>query len=339
MNRSFCRRGFTLVELLVVIAIIGVLVALLLPAVQAAREAARRSQCTNNLKQVGLALHNYHDTYKVFPIGYHRMPNPLGQNERESYGWMARILPFLEQQPLYDQLQVTRGLLWENLSQLAGTAEGNALISAATTPLSTAMCPSDTGFTRPGLVHSNRDFRNGIGTLAAGLGNWQVGVSNYPGVFGHRTVHGRNQNSGIFFWDSAIGMSDILDGTSNTFAVGERDSQFCYGGVWVGVRNPNGRGDRGITVIGGYSRPVINSPVTAWNSDTGCGRGFSSLHPGGAQFLLADGSARFVSETINHNWIATDANGVGSLNDHQNPANGVFQRLCSRDDGLVVNDY
>ncbi len=330
------RTGFTLVELLVVIAIIGILIALLLPAVQAAREAARRAQCSNNLKQIGLALHNYHDTHKTFPTGFFRD----GAGNRESYAWSALSLPFMEQQAIYDRLQVTRAFLYRNLTDFAGNpAQLDPLVAAATTPLPTFMCPSDTGFVEPGLIHANRDFRDGIGVLAAGLGNWKPGVSSYPGVAGHRDV-ANGDNTGIFWRNSRVKLRDILDGTSNTLAVGERDTKHCRGGSWVGIRNPNATGNRGVFVAVGTSWPKINQPdpPIAWSTNNvGCGSGFSSMHPGGAQFLLCDASCRFIAETIHHNHICDTAANVNcTLNDCDDPANGTFQRLCTRDDGLTV---
>src|SRR5687768_5426071 len=137
-------RGFTLVELLVVIAIIGVLVALLLPAVQATREAARRSSCSNNLKQIGLGLHNYHDVILSFPSGY--IDSPVAS--REQWGWAALMLPYIEQGPLHDKLGVSRGTLDQQL-----VVNGAVVVAAAESPLKVFMCPSDSGFNGPGFIH------------------------------------------------------------------------------------------------------------------------------------------------------------------------------------------
>lgn len=332
------RRRFTLIELLVVIAIIGILVALLLPAVQSAREAARRVQCNNNLKQLGTGLQNYHDTFKSFPSGY-ITPNfatgALGANH-ESWGWAALVLPFIEQQALHDQLGVTR----QNLHQGFAT-EGASFRGLVQTAIPAFICPSDTGYNKPGNVHQNRNFDDGVGVTTGGIPTpvWP-GVSNYIGVAGHRDAVWRAVNTGLFFGNSSIGMADITDGTSNTFAVGERDTKNCRSGTWVGVRNPNGSGTRGTQVVIGHSRPKINQDTTAiaWNTaNFGCGEGFSSLHPGGAHFLLCDGSVRFVSDTIQHFWFGTTV--VGAPNEHTDPQNGVYQRLMSRNDGLTIDAY
>jgi prepilin-type N-terminal cleavage/methylation domain-containing protein len=331
--------AFTLIELLVVVAIIGILVALLLPAVQSAREAARRVQCNNNLKQIGLALHNYHDTYKSFPSGY-VYPSGFATNaaaaNHESWGWLALTLPFLEQQALHDQLGVTSQPLYRGFA--TGGAAFQDLVSTA---IPGFICPSDTEYNKPGNVHQNRHFEDGAGVVAGGIAApVRPGLSNYIGVSGHRDVVQRAHNTGVFFGNSTISMADITDGTSHTFAVGERDTKNCRSGTWVGVRNPNGSGTRGTQVVVGHSRPKLNQDTTAiaWNTaNFGCGEGFSSLHPGGALFLLADGSVRFVSDSINHFWYGTTVQ--GTLAEHQDPQNGVYQRLLSRNDGLTNDAY
>lgn len=335
------RRAFTLVELLVVIAIIGILVALLLPAVQAAREAARRMQCGNNLKQIGLAVHNYHDSYKTFPSGWIYSGGPGNVANQETYCWGTFILPFLEQQPLYDRLYPTRAFMYQSLVQ--GPAQVQSDIQqAAENRLKTYVCPSDAGAS-DGLVHANRHFGGGVGVTAVGWGNWRPAVSNYIGVRGHRSNATRNVDSGVLFVDSRISFNDILDGSSSTFLVGERDTFFCRSGTWVGVRNPNGAGTRGVMVVSGHSQAKLNEDarIVPWDTaDIGCGEGFSSLHPGGAQFVLCDGATRFVSETIGHR--RCDANNDGNfnqVNDHMDPNAGIYQRLCSRDDGQTVGDY
>ncbi len=349
-------RGFTLVELLVVIAIIGVLVALLLPAVQAAREAARRSSCSNNLKQVGIGLHNYHDVILNFPSGW--IDGPLANSEQ--WGWSALMLPYIEQGPLHDKLGVTRGTLEQRM-----TVDKANVYPATRTSLKVFICPSDSGH-NAGLSHNDRSFNGGVGYTAAGLtgaANTTAGVSNYMGVAGHRD-YGTNANngivnSGILFGtctgpgticttgnQSAIRMADILDGTSNTFAVGERETRNCRSGTWLGVRNSNGSGTRGVHVVSGHSHPRINQPVPpptsniAWSVDAlGCGEGFSSLHPGGAQFLAADGSVKFIPQTINHFWANPSGNANGNISDHEAQTNGVYQRLMSRNDNLVIGNY
>lgn len=233
------RAGFTLIELLVVIAIIAILIALLLPAVQQAREAARRSSCKNNLKQIGLALHNYHDTYNMFPMGGYR-----GNTNEESWGWGAYLLPQLEQQTLFDQIQVN------NLRLTQVMADPN-LRTFTATPLTVFICPSDTGrngiMDGPRLNSSSGRHFNGLSGVGTGF---RVGKSNYIGVCGYGDVSrfdGQTRRpDGILYLNSSIRFRDITDGTSNTFAVGERD-YFCHQGAWVGNRNPRGGGPQGRT--------------------------------------------------------------------------------------------
>jgi hypothetical protein len=136
-------------------------------------------------------------------------------------------------------------------------------------------------------------------------------------------------------------MSDFVDGTSNTFAVGERETLDCKSGTWVGVRRTNANGTGGVNVIVGHDHPKLNQSVLviAWNvNNTGCGDGFSSLHPGGALFALADGSARFVANGINHNWFG-GTTAAGQPDTHKDARNGVYQRLMSRADKLPVSDF
>lgn len=323
------RSAFTLVELLVVIAIIGMLVALLLPAVQAAREAARRMQCGNRLKQLGLALHTYHDTFRTFPTGYFWVrPQP----NTESWAWSSLVLPFIEQENLHSQLGVNQRSLRNAL------ASGAAFAPLMQTKLPAFMCPSDTGYSPGGLIHNNRNFNGGNGAAAGGFTQpVLVGVSNYMGNAGHRSVaqnaNGNGRNTGIFFADESVSIAEILDGTSNTILLGERDTIDCRSGTWLGIRNPQGANDRGVWVALAHAGPKPNQDTKAipWNTNnTGCGEGFSSLHPGGLQVVLCDGSVRFLAETINHNWVITTAN--GSLADAAHPLNGTLQRLMTRND-------
>ncbi len=317
----YSRPGFTLVELLVVIAIIGILVGLLLPAVQAAREAARRMQCSNNFKQIGLAAHNYADTFKKFPSGWAYS----GAANREASGWSAMMLPYLEQANLHAQLRISQSNLVESLL----STNWQPIVAGLQTVIPTFICPSDTGYAGNGLVHNDRRFNGGAGFAAHAF---TPGVSNYMGNTGFGTGRqNAEENTGIFYGNSGIRFGDITDGTSNTFLAGERDTKNCRSGTWVGIRNSNGLGSRGVFVVVGHARAKLNEPVLPWDNDPdGCGQGFSSLHTGGAQFVLCDGSVRFVSSTIEH------FHTHGGWTDAGNVRNGTYQRLHSRNDGLVV---
>lgn len=259
-------RGFTLVELLVVIAIIGILVALLLPAVQAAREAARRSQCTNNLKQMGLALHNYHDTHKVFPPGY---ISSLGWN------WGSYLLPFSEQQPLYDNMGVGDPTDWGNPDHLDN----------GRTPLALYLCPSDS------YPQNVRNDRRRPRHASGGNNRKALGYSSYVGIRGSNSAWRENSN-GVIYPNSAIRFRDIVDGTSNTVAISERRYKNHNGSIWCCTSNNHGNIHYTLADTGtpqGRDELINGSHTNA----------ISSQHPGGALFALCDGSTRFISETIN----------------------------------------
>ncbi|MEZ6154028.1 MAG: DUF1559 domain-containing protein, partial [Pirellulaceae bacterium] len=234
MFRSRSRIGFTLVELLVVIAIIGILVGLLLPAVQAAREAARRMQCTNNLKQIGLALHNYHDTHHKFPYASYLDKTFINTDLthpslNSQWAWSAMILPFIEQGNMYNQLNVGTN----TFEAAANNPVGLALLQ---TPLPAFICPSDA----EAGVNRNRPFEmKAGGGLCNGMSlpaTVEFAKSNYPGC------NGNDDSDGIFNsgGNRDIGIKDITDGTSNTIMVGERPSnryknQTVAEGPWAGI--------------------------------------------------------------------------------------------------------
>jgi prepilin-type N-terminal cleavage/methylation domain-containing protein/prepilin-type processing-associated H-X9-DG protein len=279
------RRGFTLVELLVVIAIIGILIALLLPAVQAAREAARRSQCSNNLKQVGLALHNYHDTQQCFP------PGDITVNRM---GTLAFILPQMEQTALYDQLSAAGAFIGRNTGTPPLWQEIPAIVSTGTPPLAKSVvkgyiCPSD-----PTSDLNERMKSNDRGAF---------GKSNYVGVFTAVTYDAAGVKTAdrlaTFYNNSKTSFRNIIDGTSNTLIIAERSAKSPHNGsMWMGWHDLPGP----ITNSYEFSTRVriirLSSDVEYAINGTNAFAS-SSSHPGGAQFLLGDGSVRFLSETIN----------------------------------------
>lgn len=277
-------RGFTLVELLVVIAIIGVLVALLLPAVQQAREAARRSQCVNNMKQIGVAMHNYHDSYNAFPPGWINR----GANGNPMYGWAVNILPYIEQGALYDQLRPGQIPLVERYNA-SSTPEDQALLQ---TPLSAYRCPSD-------VTRALNDLENFGAT-----NHFRVSTSNYVANVGTASTTGLIDGGGVFFGNSYLGFNHLIDGSSNTLMVGERDGgpstvagQTFRAAVWAGVgrNNSNGSNSTGRNLQrGGF---IINHDYAAAGQPQNFGKGMSSLHPGGVNILLCDASVRFLPET------------------------------------------
>lgn len=315
------KRAFTLVELLVVIAIIGVLVGLLLPAVQAAREAARRMSCSNNLKQYGLALHNYHDTHQRFaPAGLHNR-HPNGYNPRIS--WQVRILPFLEQSPLYEQLDF-RG---DSNTQWAG-AVGDVtrqILSdgreARTHQMPVARCPSDTS-PDPYRDWAQASYGGSIGSQLTQSDGDRANCEPYN-VFAekgdprHLTLWGRNNVasniSGMFsYYGVSLRIADVTDGTSNTLMVGETLASCSWNpshanhhrrGWWHG--NSNGSAQASTVVPINEFTTCDNSnrisfPACTDPHNFNLSWGFKSKHSGGAQFTLVDGSVRFISENIDH---------------------------------------
>jgi prepilin-type N-terminal cleavage/methylation domain-containing protein/prepilin-type processing-associated H-X9-DG protein len=319
MSRLKDRPAFTLVELLVVIAIIGILVGLLLPAVQAAREAARRMQCTNNLKQFALAMHTYHDALRAFPpalVETDRDRN--GVNEHVGHwAWGAMILPFIEQSAMYNQLS-------------PGQNTPVSMTQLLSVPLPLLRCPSDPGETKAAPQ------RMGNSATVANLGD--MVRSNYVVVHNDAfTSSAISGCRGMFMRNFSFKLKDITDGTSNQILLGERDSvRDHYASVFYavskGANNPDPNvsapGNNPFTANGYFG--VYGAATTPMNSivpHTSANSGFSSQHTGGANFALADGSVRFVSENINQ--VLQQAT-VGQ---------GLLQRLLARADGLVLDEF
>ena len=315
-RQAFTRPAFTLVELLVVIAIIGVLVALLLPAVQAAREAARRTSCSSNLRQVGLALQNYHDTNQAFPIGVSNDIPGAGNGADGNWTWPARILPFVEQTAIYQTINVGIGV--------APLPTANTVISnAIMTPIPTFMCPSD-----PGNPKQYNNFLRGYAKL------------NYPAP--KPMVMWRDWESDAGYRNRSTRIVDVTDGSSCTFLVGERavsktNNFISMGGIWSNQRGSNN------SYTFDANPPNQSYPENALNAAGECCntgndpnniRGSAtSMHVRGLQFCLVDGSVRFVSDNIDSrrctpNTVCGQAGNVS-----------VYSRLYYRDDGLTVGDF
>ncbi|MEZ5941262.1 MAG: DUF1559 domain-containing protein [Planctomycetaceae bacterium] len=291
------RKGFTLIELLVVIAIIAVLIALLLPAVQQAREAARRSQCKNNLKQIGLGLHNYHETFNSFPPGGITMGDCCGT--KSGTNWAISILPYVDQAPLYNIYD------FNSFNEDPGLNNGNQIVRE--TILKVYNCPSDINVgtkNRPesgpgsGLDYAMSSYRAVVGTTDGT--DWQ----DNRGAF---------TNANLRSWKGALHtvcdrsgatvekMGTIIDGTSNTLMVGEystrtnprRGSFWAY--TYTSYVNSAIHNNQSRTLINDYNRCVAIGGMGGSNS---CKRAFGSFHVGGIQFLMADGAVRFISENI-----------------------------------------
>jgi prepilin-type N-terminal cleavage/methylation domain-containing protein/prepilin-type processing-associated H-X9-DG protein len=264
-------RGFTLIELLVVIAIIAVLLGLLLPAVQKVREAAARLQCENNLKQVGLALHDYHDTAHAFPPGYVSGYDAAGNDTGPGWGWAAYLLPHIEQQNLYTAARLDQPI------------EAPANASVRVTPVKTYLCPSDSA---PPTWTARR--YDALGNPGAAL--CDVASANYVGVFG--VTEPGVDGEGVFYRNSAVRIADITDGTSNTLVVGERGHALAPA-AWVGA------------VTGAEIYPYNSSNMVLGHTGESHGpampvdvNNFSSRHTGGVNFAFADGHVSFLTAAV-----------------------------------------
>jgi len=298
------RKGFTLIELLVVIAIIAILIALLLPAVQQAREAARRTQCKNNLKQIGLALHNYHDTFLVFPPGTCDMlGNRGGAYGQTGHNWTAGILPYIDQAPLYNQLNWNLAAAWNNSSLATFDANHAALVQSV---LPAYICPS-----------SPTDPVVKFGTLAPADADpaWIQGALHYVGIRGRLVTAARD---GTFFKNSKLSINKLTDGTSNIIVVGEYSGLAKMNGVLQPVTNgvPSNVYDN-VGWYGGYDdgtyvqcaadKVIVYAPNALYTQAlTNPGayayedmQSLKSQHVGGVHVLLGDGTVRFISENIN----------------------------------------
>ena len=301
------RSGFTLVELLVVISIIGVLVGLLLPAVQMAREAARRMKCSNNIKQLGLAVHNYHDTYRVLPISVGPwQQGPRFARERNGKGWIVSILPQLEQSALYAAFEPHfKGDFFSG-----GGLNSSAAHQVMQTKMPVLLCPSDGSsselitkqFQLTGIPVAATNYKGVLGDNRIGDVTFSIHDGTLPRCL---EVGGCN---GLFFrvtYQEPKRFASITDGLSNTLLIGEdvvrhnaSSAAYYANGDYCACHGPINY------------KPIPPTPLDWGNVYT-----FRSNHPGGAQFAFADGSIRFVSDSTDHL---------------------IFRKVCTRSGGEVV---
>ena len=341
------RGGFTLVELLVVIAIIGILVALLLPAIQAAREAARRSSCVNNLKNIGLASINFHDTNKHLPISISQWAEDksrngqwIGPNKGKMHpdnggpgyngkGWIVDILPPMEEQAAHDAIrQALKNSTGDKNFSIAGPTSGSGMghgsirqIVARQPPW--LSCPSDPSAQPSGdqwgwsfggqVTTATTSYKGCLGDsiITSGTAN----DSPFPNFGSAPDCHNTADCNGLIWrgtYFSPISFRRVEDGTSKTFMVGEgvvaqdyHSAAFYADGSWASCGIPLN------FFIYPESKEVIKAPPEWMQA-----RGFKSLHPGGAQFVMADGSVHFVTESIDHD---------------------IYRGLSTRDGGETAN--
>ncbi|QDT63446.1 DUF1559 domain-containing protein [Calycomorphotria hydatis] len=359
------RSGFTIVELLVVIAIISLLIAMLLPAVQQAREAARISQCKNNLKQIGLAMHNYHDNFATFPPGVcTKEPETTGVAREKlcdsgaahlqiggtsisasAYGWTwnAFILPYMDQANLYQTLDVANAPNEMVYDVVVNGNNNTARLEQIQQPLSMMRCPSDPGpdlsqafsFHRTGTI-AGHNTTNDLMDLP--VTNYVACHSNnhyVPHATWNCSVNARPENHhGVFGVNSKTRIRDITDGTSSTILVGEKSANFIYDGtsshvggiLFLSSYTSNSHQGRTNFASGGINIYGDTSASTLFS--------FSSPHVGGAQFVFADGSVHFLNENIEFDGV-----GTGSGNQGTASISTLLEYLECMADGHVTGSF
>jgi prepilin-type N-terminal cleavage/methylation domain-containing protein len=323
------RFGFTLIELLVVIAIIAILIALLLPAVQQAREAARRTQCKNHLKQYGLAIHNYHDVFGTIPIGGLNWTGP----SQNGYSWQVRVLPYMDQAPFYNKIDFSLG---DSTTPTWWTVNvGTGPLHRQTAPY--LRCPSDSsGWRNTETDWGQTNYTGSLGSQrtpserGAACEPYMVPGVNYESP-GGTADHGNDVNpaniSGVFSrLGMCIGLRDISDGTSQTIFVGEILPHCLWdhnGGAWHYNGAGNAHASTSVPINLMDTCPPPNAvapkfPACAHAHQWNLSWGFRSHHTGGAHFLLGDGTVRFLSQNIDY---------------------FTYQRLGGRRDGRPIGEF
>lgn len=331
-TKSFRYAAFTLIELLVVIAIIAVLVGLILPAVQSAREAARRTQCKNNLKQIGIALHNYHDIFNSLPFGSVHSSRyvPPYMGDTSEWSFLACILPQVEHSTLYSQLEVGNTPLVSALSD-------SRKLQLLRTHIPTYACPSDAGFK---TLNTDRPLDTNSPAVTCCSGTIPVAGSNYIGCTGVDFDGAFEFSASANTFKRPVRFSDITDGLTNTIAVGERATGDVKGsgvrhgaGIWAGCTYPaldayvpsgSGSGILADTFV------TINFALRADSSSLHLEpAAMSSRHAGGVNFLMCDGSIRFINETIQSK----------AASPYDSATWSIYQFLGSRNDGQVIGEF
>ena len=303
-DRNSQNAGFTLVELMVSIAIIGVLAGLLLPAIQSARETARRMQCQSHLRQIGVALHNYHTAYGAFPAGYCSRTDSAGVEVGPGWSWATALLPYIEQSSLFSSIQST----------VAIDHPVHDKIRIQRIPL--YLCPSDVTPSTWEVVNRNP----ATGAFIANI--CRTGPANYVGMFG--TFEPGVDGDGMLFRDRQLSFRDVTDGTSSTLFVGERSFRLGEA-TWAGAITNAVIVPDGSDGIGTGPAEFASSLILSHSGD-GYGPGdrrshvnqFFSNHTGGVQFLFVDGHVSFISSTTDYKTyvaISTRANGESVQSD------------------------